>query len=84
VDVTKLGTTPVRLRLIVGAVASNSPSPLHSLEVTVAISFCASPWNSAMKIVIEGNHEATKALALSVAGVMGAMLMWTFMMLLFY
>jgi hypothetical protein len=37
-----------------------------------------------MKAVIEGNHEAAKALALSVAGVMGAMLMWTLMMLLFY
>jgi hypothetical protein len=32
----------------------------------------------------EGHSEATKALALSVAGVMGAMLMWSFMMLLFY
>jgi hypothetical protein len=32
----------------------------------------------------EGHAEATKALVLSVAGVMGAMLMWTFMMLLFY
>jgi hypothetical protein len=37
-----------------------------------------------MKIVIEGNYEATKALALAGAGVMVAMLMWTFMMLLFY
>jgi hypothetical protein len=37
-----------------------------------------------MKIVIEGNQEATKALALSGAGVMVAMLMWTLMMLLFY
>jgi hypothetical protein len=37
-----------------------------------------------MKTVIYSNHEATKALALSVAGVMGAMLMWTLMMLLFY
>jgi hypothetical protein len=37
-----------------------------------------------MKIVVEGNHEATKALALSGAGVMVAMLMWTLMMLLFY
>ena len=34
--------------------------------------------------MIESNHEAAKALALSVAGVMGAMLMWTLMMLLFY
>ena len=32
----------------------------------------------------EGHHEATKALALSVAGVMVAMLMWNLMMLLFY
>jgi hypothetical protein len=37
-----------------------------------------------MKSVIESNHEATKALVLSVAGVMVAMLMWTLMMLLFY
>jgi hypothetical protein len=38
-----------------------------------------------MKTVrFEGHHEATKALALSVAGVMVAMLMWNFMMLLFY
>jgi hypothetical protein len=32
----------------------------------------------------EGRHEATKALALAVAGVMVAMLMWNLMMLLFY
>jgi hypothetical protein len=32
----------------------------------------------------EGHLEATKALALSVAGVMFAMLMWTLMILLFY
>jgi len=32
----------------------------------------------------EGLAEAMKALALSIAGVMVAMLMWTFMMLLFY
>jgi hypothetical protein len=32
----------------------------------------------------EGNHEAAKALALGVAGVTLAMLMWSFMMLLFY
>jgi hypothetical protein len=32
----------------------------------------------------EGHTEATKALALSVAGVMVAMVMWSFMMLLFY
>ena len=32
----------------------------------------------------ERHHEATKALALSVAGGMVAMLMWNFMMLLFY
>jgi hypothetical protein len=37
-----------------------------------------------MKSVIESNQEATKALVLSVAGVMGAMLMWTLMILLFY
>jgi hypothetical protein len=37
-----------------------------------------------MKIAIEGNYEATKAFALSVMGVVGAMLMWTLMMLLFY
>jgi hypothetical protein len=37
-----------------------------------------------MKTVIEGHHEATKALALSVGGVMLAMLMWSLMMLLFY
>ena len=37
-----------------------------------------------MKTVMEGDHEAAKALALSIAGVMGAMLMWTLMMLLFY
>jgi hypothetical protein len=37
-----------------------------------------------MKTVIEGNNEATKALALSGAGVAVAMLMWTLMMLLFY
>jgi hypothetical protein len=38
-----------------------------------------------MKIVrFVDNHEAAKALALSVTGVMGAMLMWTLMMLLFY
>jgi hypothetical protein len=37
-----------------------------------------------MKTVIEGNHEAAKALALSVAGVMGAMLAWALMMLVFY
>jgi hypothetical protein len=39
----------------------------------------------AMKIErVEGHHEATKALALSVAGAMVAMLMWNLMMLLFY
>jgi hypothetical protein len=32
----------------------------------------------------EGHPEATKALALSMAGVMVAMLMWGLMMLLFY
>jgi hypothetical protein len=32
----------------------------------------------------EGHREATKALTLSVAGVMVAMLMWNLMMLLFY
>jgi hypothetical protein len=32
----------------------------------------------------EGHAEATKALALSIAGVIVAMLMWTLMMLLFY
>jgi hypothetical protein len=32
----------------------------------------------------EGHPEATKALALSTAGVMVAMLMWSLMMLLFY
>ena len=32
----------------------------------------------------EGHTEATKALALSVAGVMVAMLVWSIMMLLFY
>jgi hypothetical protein len=38
-----------------------------------------------MKIVrFVDSNEAAKALALSVAGVMGAMLMWTLMMLLFY
>jgi hypothetical protein len=37
-----------------------------------------------MKTVVEGNHEAVKALALAGAGVMVAMLMWTLMMLLFY
>jgi len=38
-----------------------------------------------MKIVrFEGNREATEALALSVAGAMFAMLMWSLMMLLFY
>jgi hypothetical protein len=31
-----------------------------------------------------GHYEATKALALSTAGVMVAMLMWSLMMLLFY
>ena len=38
-----------------------------------------------MKLVrFVDNNEAAKALALSLAGVMGAMLMWTLMMLLFY
>jgi hypothetical protein len=37
-----------------------------------------------MKTVIDNNHEAAKALALAGAGVMVAMLMWAFMMLLFY
>jgi hypothetical protein len=37
-----------------------------------------------MKSVLEGNHEAAKALALAGAGVTVAILMWTFMMLLFY
>jgi hypothetical protein len=38
-----------------------------------------------MKIVrSEGNREAREALALSVAGVIFAMLMWNLMMLLFY
>jgi hypothetical protein len=32
----------------------------------------------------EGNHEALKAVALAVTGVMVAILMWTLMMLLFY
>ena len=32
----------------------------------------------------EGNREAREALALSVAGVMVAMLMWRLMILLFY
>jgi hypothetical protein len=32
----------------------------------------------------EAHHEATKALAFAVAGVMVAMLMWTLIMLLFY
>ena len=32
----------------------------------------------------QGNREARQALALSVAGVMVAMLIWTLMMLLFY
>jgi hypothetical protein len=32
----------------------------------------------------EGNRDARQALALSVAGVMVAMLMWTLMLLLFY
>jgi hypothetical protein len=32
----------------------------------------------------EGHTEATKALALSIAGVIFAMLMWSLMMLLFY
>jgi hypothetical protein len=32
----------------------------------------------------EGNREAREALALSVAGVIFAMLMWNVMMLLFY
>jgi hypothetical protein len=41
-------------------------------------------WKPIMKPVIEGNHEATKALWLSGAGVIIAMLMWTIMMLLFY
>jgi ABC-type arginine transport system permease subunit len=65
-------------------VASTSPSNPFIVEVTAATNFCGNPWKSAMKAVIEGNHEAAKALALSVAGVMGAMLMWTLMMLLFY
>jgi len=39
----------------------------------------------AMKLErVQGHHEATKALALSMAGVMVAMLMWNLMMLLFY
>jgi hypothetical protein len=59
--------------LIFGAVASHSPHGRHQLL-----------WKSTMKSVIESNHEAAKALALSVAGVMGAMLAWTLMMLLFY
>jgi hypothetical protein len=37
-----------------------------------------------MKTVIEGNQEATKALALAGVGVIIAMLMWTLMMLVFY
>jgi hypothetical protein len=37
-----------------------------------------------MKTVIEGHHEATKALALAGAGVMVALLMWALMMLFFY
>jgi hypothetical protein len=32
----------------------------------------------------EGHHEATKALALSVVGVMVAVVMWNFMLLLYY
>jgi hypothetical protein len=59
--------------------------PLPSIaEVTDATNFCESRGKSTMKIAIEGNYEATKAFALSVMGVVGAMLMWTLMMLLFY
>jgi len=32
----------------------------------------------------EGHHEATKALALAVAGVMAILLIWNLIMLLFY
>ena len=32
----------------------------------------------------EGRHEATKALALAVAGVMAILLIWNLIMLLFY
>jgi hypothetical protein len=63
-------------------VASNYALTPPKAEVTAATNFL---WKAAMKTVrFEGHHEATKALALSVAGVMVAMLMWNFMMLLFY
>ena len=78
--VTKLGTTLIRLRSIVGTVASN----LHSPSIAPRSRLPPVFYEGAMKSMIEGNQEATKALALSGAGVLAAMLIWTLMMMLFY
>jgi hypothetical protein len=61
-----------RLRLKRGAPwLLNSPSPPSTAKVTVATNF----WEVPMKTVIEGNQEATKALALAGVGVIIAMLL---------
>ena len=81
--VTKLGTTLIRLRSLVGAPWPPTHPHPSIAEVTAAISVCNGA--SDMKIGrLEGHREEMKALTLSVAGVMVAMLMWNLMMLLFY
>jgi hypothetical protein len=77
------GTTFARQRLKLGAVASNHAFTPSKAEVTAAPFFCIGTFEMKTER-FEGHHEATKALALSVAGVMVATLMWNLMMLLFY